>query len=589
MALEPPEQPASPDPAFRPRVRLVYYYSWLILKNVIGWIFILASGPIGLTLPGPGGLPLFLIGFAMITFPGKRALTGRVLRGRPLPLRSRRMIIWESVAAIFLPAMGIWILSIRFSEEMQRHGPAVVFTVYAVAAVASWMLLRLFMRAVNYGLTFAPAIRRKVRPWMRRKGIDLLPPRRRRRLRRLREDGIESTAADTTEDVDTGILEVDSRYQDSLKSAWSGAKPWLNRVIGFLLTAAIFGWMIHKIALHWADVRERADSISIIGFIAAAALFAVFLFAFRAISWRWIIKGFGHKLPVAPAVRIWSTSELARYLPGVIWQVAGRVYLVKPYGVSGTECAASQMLELVIFLLANILVGVGCLVFFGIRHVHGAARVWLFVMAALVPLLGLLLHPKIFYGLLGRVMRRMKKPPLTRRLAGSKLVGLLGWTVLGLALQSLAVFLIVAPPLGLHWSKYYVVAGAYCLAWCAGFLAFWAPGGLGVREAVLIAALDFALPEQTRQNFHNNPAALIGFLTFLSGLLRLWTIAGELIVASIAYAVDYRGAIGRSPHQQKNEAKRAAPPTGQSPSTDGKSHRAGLGATGTLDTGDWRG
>lgn len=583
MALEPSEPPASPAPALRPRVRLVYYYAWLILKNLIGWMFILASGPIGLTLPGPGGLPLFLIGFALITFPGKRALTGRVLRGKPLRLHSRRMLIGESIAALFLPAVGIWILSIRFSEDMQRYGPAVVLTVYALAVIVSWILLRLLMRMLNYGLSFAPVIRRKVRPWMRRKGIDLLPPRRRRRLRRLRGMEDESFMADLTEDIDTGILEVDSRYQDSLKSAWSRIRPWLNRALGFLLTAAIFGWMIHKIALHWADVRERADSISIIGFVIAAILFAVFLFAFRAMAWRWIIKGFGHKLPVAPAVRIWSTSELARYVPGVIWQVAGRVYLVKPYGVSGTECAASQMLELVIFLLANILVGVGCLVFFGIRHVHGAARLWLFAMAALVPLLGLLLHPKIFYGLLNRVMRRMKKPPLTQRLAGAKLFKLLGWTVLGLGLQSVAVFLIVAPALGLHWSKYYVVAGAYSLAWCAGFLAFWAPGGLGVREAVLIAALDFVLPPQTRREFHSNPAALIGVLTFLSGLLRLWTIAGELIVVGIAYATDYRGAIGRSPHQQPKKENPLTPPAG------GKAHRAGLGATGTLDTGDWRG
>ena len=54
--------------------------------------------------------------------------------------------------------------------------------------------------------------------------------------------------------------------------------------------------------------------------------------------WRRILIGFGHYLPVAPATRIWSTSELARYLPGVIWQVAGRVYLVKPYGVRGSVC-----------------------------------------------------------------------------------------------------------------------------------------------------------------------------------------------------------------------------------------------------------
>ena len=59
--------------------RRLLHYAWFIAKNVIGWALILASPPIGIMLPGPGGLPLFLIGFAMITFPGKRALVGVAL------------------------------------------------------------------------------------------------------------------------------------------------------------------------------------------------------------------------------------------------------------------------------------------------------------------------------------------------------------------------------------------------------------------------------------------------------------------------------------------------------------------------------
>src|ERR1019366_8408427 len=172
-----------PDNSTKTRGRWLYYYVWLVLKNLIGWALILAAPPIGFIAPGPMGLPLFLIGFAMITFPGKRRLTSRVLRGRPIPENSPRRIAGEILAALLLPALIVWILSLRFSEEMQLHGAAIVFTVYALSVVASWMGVRLAVRAINYGLTFVPALRRKVRPWMRRKGIDLLPPRRRKRLK----------------------------------------------------------------------------------------------------------------------------------------------------------------------------------------------------------------------------------------------------------------------------------------------------------------------------------------------------------------------------------------------------------------------
>jgi hypothetical protein len=216
--------------------------------------------------------------------------------------------------------------------------------------------------------------------------------------------------------------------------------------------------------------------------------------------------------------------------------------------VGGSLCAASQVLELVIFLLANILLGVSCLVIFGFKNIHGSARLWMFILAAMVPLLAMILHPRVFYGSMNKLMVKLKKPPLTNQLSGKELSKLLSWNILGLLLQSVAVFLIVAPPLGLHWGKWYVVTGAYCLAWCAGFLAVLNPGGLGVREAVFVAAMEFALPDYVRNQFAHNKAVLISFLTFLSGLLRLWTIAGELILTGLAHAFDHRGALGRAPN-----------------------------------------
>ena len=108
-------------------------------------------------------------------------------------------------------------------------------------------------------------------------------------------------------------------------------------------------------------------------------MFAIFLFAFRAMAWRRILIGFGHRLPIAPTTRIWSTSEMARYLPGVIWQVAGRVFLARPYGVSSGVCSTSQILELILFLLANLLVAMTCLLWNGFKHLHGPARTWLIV------------------------------------------------------------------------------------------------------------------------------------------------------------------------------------------------------------------
>jgi len=321
-------------------------------------------------------------------------------------------------------------------------------------------------------------------------------------------------------------------------------KLWLRRLVGVALTVAIFAWMLKPVVQKWDQVGDQVKRIDWGLFAFAAVMFAMFLFVFRVTAWRTILAGFGSRLPVGAATRIWSTSELARYLPGVIWQVVGRVYLCKPYGVSGTVCSTSQILELVVFLLANILVAVGCLAFFAYR-MHRQTATYLWGTAALVPLLLLLLHPRVFYTLLTKYAAWRGKQLPERRVRGRTLTFLAAWSILGLLWQSLALWVLTHGPLYLPIQKWWVVAGSYCLAWCAGFLAFWAPGGLGVREFVFVTAMTFALPPAVQQRF-SDPAVLYGFLAFLGILLRLWATAGELLLAGAAYAVDYRGALGRA-------------------------------------------
>jgi len=261
-------------------------------------------------------------------------------------------------------------------------------------------------------------------------------------------------------------------------------------------------------------------------------------------AWRRILSKLGHPLPIAAATRIWSTSELARYVPGAIFQVIGRVYLIKPYGVRGSVTSVSQILELAIFLLANVLVAVSCLLYFGIKNLTGAARMWMYVATLLVPVLLFLLHPKICYGMINMVMRRLKKPPIAHPLSTIEMFLILAWNILGLIWQSLAVYVLTQDVLGLKADWWWVVAGAYCLAWCAGFLAVWAPGGIGVRELVFVAAMNAILPDEVKSSL-GDPVQRQVVLGFLSLLLRLWATIGELILASAAYVLDYRGALGR--------------------------------------------
>src|SRR4051812_3603432 len=91
-------------------------YFWLIFKNVIGWAFILGSPVLGIALPGPGGIPLFLIGFALVTFPGKRKLTTRVMRGRELQLEAEVFTFLTAIVSILGTAAVMAMIGGRYEK-----------------------------------------------------------------------------------------------------------------------------------------------------------------------------------------------------------------------------------------------------------------------------------------------------------------------------------------------------------------------------------------------------------------------------------------------------------------------------------------
>jgi hypothetical protein len=161
------------------RQRFLGSWFWFILKNVLGWLLIVAAFVAGPLVPGPGGIPLFLIGFALITFPGKRRLTARVLRGRPLQIPCGPFALISLGVALALSVPVLWLAHRRHGwvrTELSRGWWAAVIGYLIVVAVI-WLLARGAPRGFNIALRLVAKSRRKFRPWLRHHRIRLLPPR----------------------------------------------------------------------------------------------------------------------------------------------------------------------------------------------------------------------------------------------------------------------------------------------------------------------------------------------------------------------------------------------------------------------------
>lgn len=512
-------------------------YFWLILKNVVGWLLILLAVPAGVLLPGPGGLPMFLIGFALVFFPGKRRLTSHVLRGRPLQIEASIFTFITTITSLIVISVLLWIVRDRYVQLIEYFGLdpkrgtrgflAAVTGACVLAGFVTWGVMRLLLRFANLFIRLVPMLRRKIRPVLRRWGIVLLPPKRRQ-------------AGGNTNDSATEIIELSLTARQRFANWWQATRPWGRRFFAWALTATLVYILIEPVIVNWRSVEPFVNRVRPISFVAAVSIFAGSLFVFRITTWWLVLKKMGHSLPLPGVMRIWSTSEVIRYLPAHVWQAAGRPTLCKPYGVSGATATASHTIEMILFVLANVIVAVGALAWWTVHYVQGDAKWWLASLICLAPLL-LLLHPRTFYVIANRILRAIRQPPIERRVSGPVLLGLLLWNVLGVSVMALGIWLIAAAPLQFPMTKWWIVGCAYCLAWLAGLASYWAPAGLGVREIIFMAVVLLMIPINIRLALGDD-VGVDGFTRLLALVLRVGTVAGEIIVLMLAYMLDARTA-----------------------------------------------
>jgi hypothetical protein len=183
-----PDQDSSPTTVRPPAVtrsqRFFASRYWLVLKNILGWALILLAFTAGPLVPGPGGIPLFLIGFALVSVPGKRRLTARVLRGRPVRFASGPFVLISLGVALALAAVALPLLRShsRWVAEQYGGGAFTAAALYLITVAVIWVIARATPHVLNLLLRLVAAARHKFRPWLRRHRIRLLPPRWRRRL-----------------------------------------------------------------------------------------------------------------------------------------------------------------------------------------------------------------------------------------------------------------------------------------------------------------------------------------------------------------------------------------------------------------------
>ena len=240
----------------------------------------------------------------------------------------------------------------------------------------------------------------------------------------------------------------------------------------------------------------------------------------RFAAWTRLAAFFDLRAPTAAAGRAYFLSVLGRYIPGKVGLALIRIEAYRPHPpervalATGTELAAALGAALLL-MIAAIATAPGT---FPPQLKWAAA-------AALAAVLAFLSPPVI--GRIARALSRMTGRASPGRLPGyGRMLALTALYIIPGLLQGLGLFILLrslgpVPP-----GAYLAVTGAYYTAGLAGMLAFFAPGGLGVREGILMLVLPLVVPKES---------AIIAAL-----LLRLIMMAAEVSLAGIFSALAAR-------------------------------------------------
>lgn len=246
------------------------------------------------------------------------------------------------------------------------------------------------------------------------------------------------------------------------------------------LGVALAAFVWRAAARNWDAFRALEIDLTInLLLIALAAATVLVTYGLLIQAWRRVLAGWGERLPFGTAARIWTLSNLGRYVPGKIWSIAGLAVLARRAGASGWSAAGSAV------AMQALAVGTGtavaALAFPGALSLAQAAA----ALVAAVAAVGALTWDRVTRSVASLIAPQSDLralPPATALAAAA--ITLVSWCAYGLAFWLLARGLLPAPALELR-----TAAGVFAAGYLAGLLAVFAPGGVGVRELVFVGLL----------------------------------------------------------------------------------------------------
>lgn len=252
-----------------------------------------------------------------------------------------------------------------------------------------------------------------------------------------------------------------------------------------LFVLVVFFFLGRALYLNWNKLDFDFGSINYLYLAFSLLLFIVALLGY-ALCWNESLRFLGHKLPARRAVKVWYWSQVARYIPGSVWSIFGRIYLGGKEQISKGKVIASIAIETSMLIISSILVFTLSLPFS--NSIIGLKTYWPYFVVGSA--FFIFLYPPFFNKITDFFVHRIdKKTDFSMQLPFSEIIKLLFYYALVWVIFGLAFFFTINSFKDVGLALIPVFIGIFALSWVLGFLFVIAPGGLGAREVAITLML----------------------------------------------------------------------------------------------------
>ncbi|HEV8607942.1 MAG TPA: lysylphosphatidylglycerol synthase transmembrane domain-containing protein [Tepidisphaeraceae bacterium] len=274
---------------------------------------------------------------------------------------------------------------------------------------------------------------------------------------------------------------------DKISSSRPRGLVSLWRVLSLLLLVAVFYFVGRQLGRDFRELRAQQIHVQVNWLYVVAAL--VCLMGARisnAVNTWLLLRALGAKLPAWKVVAIIWVSSLGRYIPGKVAVVAGSVAMLVRLGARFSVVGASLILSTAIMILIGMVGSIPVFFSPAMRERMPSAGIFGVMLAGMAVVC---LYPPIFLAICNVGLRILKRDELPRGVRQGPFWGAVGVGVIRICFVSMSLWLAARSIALIGVDTIPQTVGAASLASVMGFIAVFAPAGLGVHEAVYLLAL----------------------------------------------------------------------------------------------------